>query len=198
MRPARARRRCNAATNPVDALRMQPAGLRGLLVLPTPAAHLPVAPWWLCDAGWRRFRLGAARQRPDPLSGGFIALANLSVVFVVAAIVSGLAAIPIATVPNVRLARSAEAPVGALRIARRLLPLIILGVGTSYMIGTFDTIWSLYMTYRGATRLAVGISFATFGIPALLVSVRAGALGDRFGAHKLTVGSLFVTAFFSS
>jgi len=133
-----------------------------------------------------------------PAIGGFIALANLSVVFVVAAIVSGLAAIPIATVPNVRLARSAEAPVGALRIARRLLPLIILGVGTSYMIGTFDTIWSLYMTYRGATTLAVGISFATFGIPALLVSARAGALGDRFGAQKLIVGSLFVTAFFSS
>jgi len=133
-----------------------------------------------------------------PAIGGFIALGNLSVVFVVAAFVSGLAAIPIATVPNVRLARSAEAPVGALRIARRLLPLIILGVGTSYMIGTFDTIWSLYMTYRGATTLAVGISFATFGIPALLVSARAGALGDRFGAQKLIVGSLFVTAFFSS
>jgi len=44
----------------------------------------------------------------------------------------------------------------------------------------------------------VGISFATFGIPALLVSARAGALGDRFGAHKLIVGSLLVTAFFSS
>ncbi len=105
-----------------------------------------------------------------PAIGGLIALANLSVVFVVAAVVSGLAAIPIATVPNVRLAQSAEAPVGALRIARRLLPLIILGAGTSYMIGTFDTIWSLYMTYRGATTLAVGISFATFGIPALLVT----------------------------
>jgi MFS family permease len=78
------------------------------------------------------------------------------------------------------------------------LPLIILGAGTSYMIGTFDTIWSLYMTYRGATTLAVGISFATFGIPALLVSARAGALGDRFGAQTLIVGSLLVTAFFSS
>ncbi len=133
-----------------------------------------------------------------PAIGGLIALANLSVVFVVAAVVSGLAAIPIATVPNVRLAQSAEAPVGALRIARRLLPLIILGAGTSYMIGTFDTIWSLYMTYRGATTLAVGISFATFGIPALLVSARAGALGDRFGAQTLIVGSLLVTAFFSS
>src|SRR5216683_1426013 len=74
----------------------------------------------------------------------------------------------------------------------------LLGAATAYMIGTFDTIWSLYMTYRGATTLAVGISFATFGIPALLVSARAGALGDRFGGQQLIVGSLLVTALFSS
>jgi MFS family permease len=133
-----------------------------------------------------------------PAVGGLIALFNLSVVFVVATVVSGLAAVAILTTTNVRVEPTSEPPVGALSIARALLPLIVLGAGTAYMIGTFDTIWSLYMTYRGATTLAVGISFATFGIPALLVSARAGALGDRFGGQKLIVGSLFVTAFFSS
>ena len=133
-----------------------------------------------------------------PAIGGLIALFNLNVVFVVAALVSGLAAAAILTLPNVRIEPAAEAPVGTMSIARALLPLILLGAGTSYMIGTFDTIWSLYMTYRGATTLAVGISFATFGIPALLVSSQAGALGDRFGPGKLIVGSLLVTAFFSS
>jgi MFS family permease len=133
-----------------------------------------------------------------PAVGGLIALFNLSVVFVVATVVSGLAAVAILTIPNVRVEPTSEPPVGALSIARVLLPLIVLGAGTAYMIGTFDTIWSLYMTYRGATTLAVGISFATFGIPALLVSARAGALGDRFGGQKLIVGSLLVTAFFSS
>jgi MFS family permease len=133
-----------------------------------------------------------------PAVGGLIALFNLSVVFVVAALVSGLAAVAILTIPNVRVEPTTEPPVTALSMARALLPLIFLGAGTAYMIGTFDTIWSLYMTYRGATTLAVGISFATFGIPALLVSARAGALGDRFGGKKLIVGSLLVTAFFSS
>jgi len=133
-----------------------------------------------------------------PAIGGLIALFNLSVVFVVAAVVSGLAAVAILTIRNVRIEPTTEPPVGALSIARALLPLIVLGAGTSYMIGTFDTIWSLYMTYRGATTLAVGISFATFGIPALLVSARAGALSDRLGGQKLIVGSLLVTAFFSS
>jgi DHA1 family multidrug resistance protein-like MFS transporter len=133
-----------------------------------------------------------------PAIGGLIALFNLTVVFVVAALVSGLAAVVILTIPNVRIEPTTEPPVGALWIARALLPLIVLGAGTAYMIGTFDTIWSLYMTYRGATTLAVGISFATFGIPALIVSARAGALGDRFGGPKLIVGSLLVTALFSS
>jgi MFS family permease len=133
-----------------------------------------------------------------PAIGGLIALFNLSLVFVVAAVISGLAALAILTIRNVRIEPTAQAPVGAMSIARALLPLIVLGAGTSYMIGTFDTIWSLYMTYRGATTLAVGISFATFGIPALLVSARAGALGDRLGGQKLIVGSLLVTAFFSS
>ncbi|MEO8744385.1 MAG: MFS transporter [Candidatus Dormiibacterota bacterium] len=133
-----------------------------------------------------------------PAIGGLIALFNLSVVFVVAAVVCGLAAVAMVALPNVRLAVSSEAPIGALRIARSLLPLILLGVGTSYMIGTFDTIWSLYMTHRGATTLAVGISFATFGIPALLVSAQAGALGDRFRPIRLIVGALLVTALFST
>ena len=133
-----------------------------------------------------------------PAIGGLIALFNLSVVFVVATVVSGLAAVAVLTIRNVRVEPTSEPPVGVLSIARTLLPLIVLGAGTAYMIGTFDTIWSLYMTYRGATTLAVGISFATFGIPALLVSARAGALGDRLGGQKLIVGSLFVTAFFSA
>lgn len=119
-------------------------------------------------------------------------------VFVIATLVSALSVPAVLTLRNVRIEPADEAPVSTWHIARALLPLILLGVGTSYMIGTFDTIWSLYMTYRGATTLAVGISFATFGIPALLVSARAGGLGDRFGAGKLIVGSLLVTAFFSA
>jgi MFS family permease len=133
-----------------------------------------------------------------PAIGGLIALFNLGVVFVVAAVVTGLAAVAVLTLRNVRVEPTTEPPVGFMRIVNALMPLILLGAGTSYMIGTFDTIWSLYMTYRGATTLAVGISFATFGIPALVVSARAGALGDRFGARRLIVGALLVTALFSA
>ncbi len=133
-----------------------------------------------------------------PAIGGFIALFNLGVVFAVAAAVSLVAVAALATLQNVRVEPTLEAPVRVLHIARTLLPLILLGAGTSYMIGTFDTIWPLYMTYRGATTFAVGLSFVTFALPAMLLSSQAGALGDRFGARRFIVVALLFTAFFAA
>jgi MFS family permease len=132
-----------------------------------------------------------------PAIGGFIALFNLSAVFVVSACVCGLAVIALAFLPNVRAEAILEIPFGALRMIRKLVPLILLGAGTSYMIGSFDTIWPLYLTYRGASTLAVGLSFVAFAVPATLLSARAGMLGDRFGPRRLVVAALLGTAFFA-
>jgi DHA1 family tetracycline resistance protein-like MFS transporter len=133
-----------------------------------------------------------------PAIGGLIALFNLSAVFVVSAGVCGLAALALAFLPNVRAQTILEAPLGALLIVRKLVPLILLGAGTSYMIGSFDTIWPLYLTSRGASTLAVGLSFVAFAVPATLLSGYAGALGDRFGPRRLVVSALLGTAFFAS
>jgi MFS family permease len=132
-----------------------------------------------------------------PAIGGFIALFNLSAVFVVSACVCGLAVIALAFLPNVRAEAILEIPFGALRMIRKLVPLILLGAGTSYMIGSFDTIWPLYLTFRGASTLAVGLSFVAFAVPATLLSARAGMLGDRFGPRRLIVAALLGTAFFA-
>src|SRR3984893_15199626 len=133
-----------------------------------------------------------------PAIGGFIALFNLSAVFVVSACICGLAAVALAFLPNVRAKASLEIPFGALRMVRNLAPLILLGAGTSYMIGSFDTIWPLYLTYRGASTLAVGLSFVAFAVPATLLSARAGMMGDRFGPRRIVVAALLATAFFSA
>jgi DHA1 family tetracycline resistance protein-like MFS transporter len=133
-----------------------------------------------------------------PAIGGFVALFNLNAVFAISAVASGLATVALATLPNVRAKSSIEAPIRAMKIARRLLPLLILGAGTSYMIGTFDTIWPLYITYRGGNTLAVGISFMAFAIPATILSAQAGALGDRVGPRRLILVALFGTAVFAA
>ena len=133
-----------------------------------------------------------------PAIGGFIALFNLNVVFVVAAVAALVAAVALWTLPNVRVHASVEVPAHPLHVARTLLPLILLGAGTSYMIGTYDTVWSLYMTYRGANTFAVGLSFVAFALPATLLSAYAGRLGDRFGARTFIVIALVATGFFAA
>jgi len=133
-----------------------------------------------------------------PAIGGFIALLNLGVVFTIAAALSALTVVALVTLPNVRAPATIEVPARAMQIARRLLPLLLLGAGTSYMIGAFDTVWSLYLTSRGASTFAVGLSFVAFAVPATLLSGYAGSLGDRFGARRFIVLALFCTAFFSA
>jgi MFS family permease len=132
-----------------------------------------------------------------PAIGGFVALVDIRTSFVIAAALSALTVLALVTLPNVRAQVSVEIPARAMHIARRLLPLILLGAGTSYMIGAFDTIWSLYLTSRGASTFAVGLSFGAFALPAMLLSGVAGSLGDRFGPRRLIVGALFCTAFFA-
>ena len=133
-----------------------------------------------------------------PAIGGFVALFNLNAVFAISAVASGLATMAVATLPNVRAEAPVEAPAGAMMIGRRLIPLLLLGAGTAYMIGTLDTIWALYMTYRGASTFAVGVSFMAFAIPATLLSAQAGAFGDRFGSRRVIVVALLSTALFAA
>jgi DHA1 family tetracycline resistance protein-like MFS transporter len=163
----------------------------GLLAEITPAAERGRAFGYMQATNMAGLLIG-------PAVGGFIALINIGFAFAVAAALSALTVIAIATLPNVRAASSEEVPARALHIARALLPLLLLGAGTAYMIGAFDTIWSLYLTYRGATTFAVGLSFATFALPAMLLSGYAGSLGDRFGSRRLIVSALFCTAFFAA
>jgi len=133
-----------------------------------------------------------------PAIGGFVALVNIGVVFTMAAALAAITIFALATLPNVRAQATVEVPARAMHIARTLLPLILLGAGTSYMIGAFDTIWSLYLTFRGASTFAVGLSFVAFAVPAMLLSGYAGSLGDRFGPRRFIVVALFCTAFFAA
>ena len=132
-----------------------------------------------------------------PAAGGFIALFSLSDVMLISAAICAIAAVALASLSGARAGATAEAPLPSSRIMRSLAPLLVFGAGLSFMIGTFDTIWSLYMTHRGATTFEVGLSFTVFAIPAVLFSAQSGVLGEVFGARRLIAGSLVSTALFS-
>ena len=66
-------------------------------------------------------------------------------------------------------------------LLRTLLPILALAAPIFWTFGVFDTVWSLYLTSRGATPLLVGLSFATYALPIVAFAGLAGGLADRLG-----------------
>ena len=56
--------------------------------------------------------------------------------------------------------------------------------------GMYDTTWSLYMQYLGATKWVIGLSFTLFSGPLLLLQVFGGNVADRAGRRGLMVAGM--------
>jgi len=133
-----------------------------------------------------------------PVLGGAAAGLRLDAVFLGSALICALATALLLGLP--RAARVAAAglapPAQPWKLLRRLLPLIALGAPIYYAFGTYETVWPLYLTGRGATTFLVGLSYATYALPVLLLNAFLGRIVDRIGhfrsaaAALLTHGSL--------
>jgi len=67
-------------------------------------------------------------------------------------------------------------------LANRLLAAAILfTIGGNFAAGTYEVIWSLYLTRLGAGLDLVGLTFALFGLPVLVLSPMFGRRADRGG-----------------
>ena len=78
---------------------------------------------------------------------------------------------------------------------RILVGAIVINVGSYFASGTYEVIWSLWMTELGADIGLVGLTFAAFGLGVLLVSPIAGQWVDRLGPIRFVVaGSLGAAA----
>lgn len=135
-----------------------------------------------------------------PVLGGLAAGLRLDAVFLGTAATCALAACLLLALPRTRPQRSAgvEVPLNPLPLLGRLLPLVALGAPIYYAFGTYEAVWPLYLTGRGATTFLIGLSYATYALPALLLNAFLGRLVDRVGhlrgaaAALLTHGSLSV------
>jgi MFS family permease len=78
---------------------------------------------------------------------------------------------------------------------RLLLAAIVINVGGYFASGTYEVIWSLWMTGLGADLGLVGLTFAAFGLGVLVVSPFAGRWADRRGPLPFIIlGSLGAAA----
>jgi MFS family permease len=78
---------------------------------------------------------------------------------------------------------------------RGLIAALIINAGGNFAGGTYEVIWSLFLTGLGASLDLVGLTFAMFGLPVLLLSPYAGRLVDRRGSLMfIVVGSILPAA----
>ncbi len=74
---------------------------------------------------------------------------------------------------------------------RLLLAAIVINVGSFFASGTYEVIWSLWMTELGADLGLIGLTFVAFGLGVIVVSPLAGQWADRRGPVPFIVlGSL--------
>jgi DHA1 family multidrug resistance protein-like MFS transporter len=74
---------------------------------------------------------------------------------------------------------------------RGLIAALVINAGGYFAGGTYEVIWSLFLTGLGASIDLVGLTFAMFGLPVLLLSPYAGRLVDRRGSRAfIVVGSI--------
>ncbi|MGH7903651.1 MAG: MFS transporter [Candidatus Dormibacteraceae bacterium] len=78
------------------------------------------------------------------------------------------------------------------RLLWALLPIAAAGAAWAWLVGTYDTIWSLYLTQLGGATWEVGLSFSVFALPTALLGGFSGGLADRFGVRPVVAVALVV------
>ncbi len=90
----------------------------------------------------------------------------------------------------------AEGGAKPVRLLNRLLAVaLVVNVGAYLASGTYEVVWSVYMTSLGASFALIGVSFFTFSLPVLILSPFTGRFVDRKGGFlALVLGGIGVAA----
>ncbi len=81
----------------------------------------------------------------------------------------------------------AVAPAGFSLANRLLFAAILINIGGNFAAGTYDVVWSIFLDGLGAGLELIGLTFAMFGLPILLLSPYFGRRVDRGGIVWLIV-----------
>ena len=74
---------------------------------------------------------------------------------------------------------------------RGLIAVLVINAGGYFAGGTYEVIWSLFLQRLGASLDLIGLTFAMFGLPVLLLSPFAGRLVDKRGSRAfIIIGSI--------
>jgi MFS family permease len=77
---------------------------------------------------------------------------------------------------------------------RGLIAALVINIGAYYAAGTYEVIWSLFLEGLGADLPLIGLTFAMFGLPVLVLSPFAGRIVDRRGSLAFIVAGSLLAA----
>ena len=98
---------------------------------------------------------------------------------------------PPPSTPIAARARRPAAPSPTRLWNRGLIAVLVINAGGYFAGGTYEVIWSLFLQRLGAGLDLIGLTFAMFGLPVLLLSPFAGRLVDRRGSLAfIIIGSI--------
>ncbi len=164
-----------------------------------PDAQRGSAYGYLSSASMAGFALG-------PLVGGVLSsIWGLSAPFVFGAVLSGLAMLGLmrglGQTPSERVLLIESTSIATRwSFSAAVWPLYVVNFGWTGLIGMYDTVWSLYMRFLGASNLVIGLSFTFFAVPLLVSNFLGGRLANArsrrgaliFGGSLLNAGTVFL------
>lgn len=147
-----------------------------------------------------------------PMVGSLIGAFSVTAVFIVGALISLLAWIPLAMLRSrtgadalrpaaipadegleADPANAAEGDPATSSMARRVLIGSLLSAAAfGLTVGVYETCWTLLLTQRGAANWQVGLSWTLFALPFVIASRPAGRLADAVDRRRLVFVALFV------
>jgi DHA1 family multidrug resistance protein-like MFS transporter len=136
-----------------------------------------------------------------PLIGTTLFSISVGLTFVASAVVAAVAGlILVFTLPGGRVAtvaREAGRVPAAFWHHRAVIGILIAAISIGFLMGMYDTLWSLLMHARHASNFEIGLSFTVFALPFAVCSWPAGRLADHFDNRWLIGVSVVVSAAFA-
>lgn len=180
----------------------------------TIGAYIPAANAAIADLvpserrGWAYGQMRATEMAGllvGPVLGGLVAGFDLEAVLAAAAAICSVATVLLLRLPRGRreAAEAVSAPglptvrPSVFTLVRHLTAAMLIGAAIYYTIGTYDSVWSLYMLSRGGSTFQVGLSFAVYALPVMIVASLFGGRADRLGFRWAGAAALLAYSFFN-
>ncbi|WP_328355089.1 MFS transporter [Mycobacterium sp. NBC_00419] len=135
-----------------------------------------------------------------PVVGSLVPERHVDAMFIGTAVCSVLACLPMLFIalPDEESPSTPSDSVSARDLLRRrgLQGAMLAGLAGGLCAGVYEACWSLLLQSKGATNLQIGLSWAAYAIPFIVVAPFSGRLVDRYDQRRLALAAIALSATF--